>query len=324
MSNCFGSQPPISLFQRWEECFDGDLRLYFEAHLPSPASYKRWLRENLRQRNLIPYVLRAASRAGNRDFEGATHIDALLVNASNGFAVLVEAKVLSDISYQVSFDVARKQLARNIDVMLEQNPLLEPPLRGRDPEKTLFVFQSPAMFKTNPHVRLYGWLLQDYKNPGAIARDLPHRGKRDGTSVASRIGWLTWEDGESVLPRTCKWLAMDLSRAVERNAPPQRPQTVSPPNLPYTLDPNFQKDRLEKLVAEFESSAKRAIDRSLALKLRKELLENKPPCITRPTLLQLAKWSKTNSPLYWDGMDVACRISERLFGCVVDRDSLNV
>lgn len=97
------------------------------------------------------------------DFEGATHVDALLLNATNGFAVLVEAKVLSDVSFQVSFDVARNQLARNIDVMLEQNPLLEPPLRHRDPEKSLFVFQSPAMFKENPHVRQYGWLLQDYK-----------------------------------------------------------------------------------------------------------------------------------------------------------------
>src|SRR4029077_19954110 len=173
------SQPPVATQRTWEECFEGDLRLYFEAHLPSPVSYKKWLRQNLRQRNLIPYVLRAASRAGNRDFEGATHVDALLVNASNGFALLVEAKVLSDISYQVSFDVARNQLARNIDVMLEQNPLLEQPLRHSDPHKTLFVFQSPAMFKTNPRARLYGWLLQDYKNPDAIARDLPHRGGRD-------------------------------------------------------------------------------------------------------------------------------------------------
>lgn len=149
--------------------------------------------------------------------------------------------MLSDVSYQVSFDVARNQLARNIDVMLEQNPLLEPPLLGRDPEKTLFVFQSPAMFKTNPHVRLYGWLLQDYKNPDAIARDLPHRGKLDWASVASRIGWLTWEDCEAVLPGTCKWLASDVSAPIERCAPPQRPQPVLAANLPYTLDLNFEK-----------------------------------------------------------------------------------
>jgi hypothetical protein len=43
-----------------------------------------------------------------------------------------------------------------------------------------------------------------------------------------------------------------------------------------------------------------------------------------PTLLQLAKWCKTNSPLYWDGMDAACRISELLFGYVVHKDNLSV
>jgi hypothetical protein len=268
-------------------------------------------------------VLRAAARAGNRDFEGATHVDALLLNASTGFAVLVEAKVLSDISYQVSFDVARNQLARNIDVMLERNSLLQPPLRDRDPEKTLFVFQSPAMFKMNPHVRLYGWLLQDYKNPAAIARDLPHREEEDWASVASRIGWLTWDDCEALLPGSCKWLIPDGSAPVERNARPQRPQPALTPNLPYTLDLNFDKPRLEKLLAEFESSAKRNIDRSLAVKLRNELLESEPPYVSRPTVLHLAKWCKTNNPLYWDGTDVARRISELLFRCVVDRDKLN-
>jgi len=216
------------------------------------------------------------------------------------------------------------QLARNIDVMLEQNPLLEPPLRQRDPDKNLFVFQSPAMFKGNPHARLYGWLLPDYKSADAIARELPHRGDHYRKTVASRIGWLTWEECESALPGSCKWLALEASAPVERSARPQRPQPALEAKLPYTLDLNFDNYRLEKLIAEFESSAKRTIDRSLAVKLRNELLENDPPYMSRPTLLQLAGWCKTNSPLYWDGMDVARRISELLFGCVVDRDKLNV
>jgi hypothetical protein len=143
------------------------------------------------------------------------------------------------------------------------------------------------MFKTNPHARLYEWLLQDYKNPHAIARHLPHRGERDWKSVASRIGWLTWDHCEAVLPGSCKWLAPEGSAPVERNARPQGPQPVLAANLPYTLDLNFDKPRLEKLIAEFESSAKRGIDRSLAVKLRNELLEHEPAYISRPTVLQL-------------------------------------
>lgn len=44
--------------------------------------------------------------------------------AANGVAVIFEAKVLSDISTHVTFDLARNQLARNIDVMLDANPTL--------------------------------------------------------------------------------------------------------------------------------------------------------------------------------------------------------
>lgn len=161
------------------------------------------------------------------------------------------------------------------------------------------------------------------KNPDAIARDLQHRGERDWPAVASRVGWLTWEDCEAVLPGSCKWLATVASAPVERNVPSPGPQPALGANLPYTLDRNFDKPRLEKLVAEFESSTKRGIDRSLAVKLRKEFLESDPPYVSRSTVFQLSKWCKTNSPLYWDGMEVARRISQLLFGCVVDRDKLN-
>jgi hypothetical protein len=42
-----------------------------------------------------------------------------------------EAKVLSDISAHVTFDLARNQFARSTDVMLEANPTLAAPLSLR-------------------------------------------------------------------------------------------------------------------------------------------------------------------------------------------------
>src|ERR1700686_1675488 len=60
MVRCFGDRPPLKRLRIWAECFEGELCLYFEAHLPSPTSYKRWLRKSLFERNLVPYVLRAA------------------------------------------------------------------------------------------------------------------------------------------------------------------------------------------------------------------------------------------------------------------------
>jgi hypothetical protein len=131
----------------------------------------------------------------------------VLLNPGNGFAVLFEAKVLSDTACQVSFDALRNQIARNVDVMLESNNSLPEPLSLRRPERTLFALLTPEVFRAHPHSRLYGWLMNEYHSePSALARDIPHRASADWPVVARRIGWLTWEDCEGVLPGACPWL----------------------------------------------------------------------------------------------------------------------
>jgi hypothetical protein len=86
--------------------------------------------------------------------------------------------------------------------------------------------------------------------------------------------------------------------------------------------PSVDKDRLANLLQEFESAVKRRIDKSLAIRLRHEILEPTVPSISRSTMLQLAKWCNTENPLYRDGMAVAQKISEVLFGVVLDRRRL--
>ena len=86
----------------------------------------------------------------------------------------------------------------------------------------------------------------------------------------------------------------------------------------------FERTQLETLIKTFESVVRRTIDRRLAQKLRSELLNGEPPSISLGTIRQLAKWCDTKNPLYWDGMHVARKISELLFGCVVDRHRLGV
>jgi len=108
----------------------------------------------------------------------------------------------------------RNQIARTIDVMLERNANLPEPLSLRQPERTLFAMLTPEMFRQNPQSRLYGWLLDEYRsNPGALERDLPHRQSGDWPDVARRIGWLTWEDCDQVLPGSCPWLTPKRLRA---------------------------------------------------------------------------------------------------------------
>ena len=106
--NAYGDFPPVKGIESWEECFKGDLHLFFEANLPSPVSYKNWLSEHLTERQFIPYVLDSA--VGKKNLEGPTNVDAILLNSKNGFAVIVEAKVLSDISYAITYDTMRNRI----------------------------------------------------------------------------------------------------------------------------------------------------------------------------------------------------------------------
>ena len=95
----YGSVPPVDICS-WQECFEGDLHLFFETDLPSPKSYKKWLQKNLGKRHFIPYILESAYNKKN--LEGATRVDAILLNSENGFTTLIEAKVLSDISVEIT------------------------------------------------------------------------------------------------------------------------------------------------------------------------------------------------------------------------------
>jgi len=190
-TSVYGGSPPVDL-NTWQDCLKGELCLFFEPNLPSPKLYKEWLRQNLRKRQFIPYILDSAY--GKKNLEGPTNVDAMLLNPKNGFSVLIEAKVLSDVSIQVSYDVLRNQIARNIDVMLEKNEDLCSPLNLRSPERTLFLLLTPKIFKDNPSSRLYGYKMNEYiHNPNSIRVDLPHR-TCDWTTISKRLGWITWED----------------------------------------------------------------------------------------------------------------------------------
>jgi len=93
-------------------------------------------------------------------------------------------------------------------------------------------------------------------------------------------------------------------------------------NVPYELRQDFDRGELARLLTTFRSVVRRQIDASLANQLDKELLRRESPRIERKTLNQLARWCKTDGGVYSDGMDVARRISELLFGCIIDREVL--
>jgi Endonuclease NucS len=111
----------------------------------------------------------------------------------------------------------------------------------------------------------------------------------------------------------------DPHRNLVRSAGEPRQPRGPRPECPYTLNTGFDHSQLDQLLRAFSGAVRRQIDRSIADKLRRELLDSDPPFISAATMGQLAKWCNTNNPLYWDGMDIARKISQLLFGCVLDR-----
>jgi len=203
---------PPSPYAAWSDALAGPLKLFFEVSLPSPRGYRGWLRQHLDERVPIPYLREKAEVAGLR-LEGATKADAMLLAPATGVAVIFEAKVLSDVSTHVTFDVARNQLARIIDVMLDANPQLPAPLSLRRPELTSLVLLTPALMQSDgagnaARSRLYGWLMPAYTDPNSplLQQHLPHRDSRELAEAAQRLGWASWEDCHTVSPGSCTWL----------------------------------------------------------------------------------------------------------------------
>jgi hypothetical protein len=205
LSMALGATPPFPGCATWDEALGEQPVIYFEVNLPSPPSYRAWLRGRLEQQILVPYILEAASTKKER-LEGATKADAMIIAPDTGFAAIFEAKVLSDTSTQTSYDSTRNQIARSIDVLLDSNPQLRGGLERRDPQRSCFVLVTPRLFHANPSSRLYGWLMRDYRTgTELLARHLPHRiGQLDG--VPQRLGWITWEDCNDAIPNGCPWL----------------------------------------------------------------------------------------------------------------------
>jgi hypothetical protein len=207
-----GLRPPPGVPQ-WQDALAGALHLFFEVNLPSPGRYRAWLRDHLDERTLVPYLRRQAEKPRAR-LEGATKADAMLLAPQTGTAVIFEAKVLSDISAHVTFDLARNQLARTIDVMLEANPALAPPLSLRKPDRTFLVLLTPALTQPGPagdaisKSRLYGWLMPAYQDPDSslLRQHLPHRDGPELAAATARLGWASWEDCNAIAPGACPWL----------------------------------------------------------------------------------------------------------------------
>lgn len=205
LTRAYGEVPPFAGFATWAEALGTDPELWLGVGMPSPSSYQHHLRGEL-PRHVLSWAEVRAGRAKVR-LEGATTVDAVVVSPSTGVAVVVEAKVRSDLSTSTTYDVRRNQLARLVDVTLDAHPgLAQDSLRHRRPDRTCVLLLTPEVFRDDPASRLYGHLHASYtQRPGTLAAHLPHRAEPLVHEAARRLGWATWEDVERVRPGALPW-----------------------------------------------------------------------------------------------------------------------
>jgi hypothetical protein len=219
LRDALGPVPPVAGLGTWAEALgpEQDLQLYFEVNLPAPSGYKRALARDLGAHTLVPWqrtiaegYVQRAGEDGVPALEGATKVDAVLLAPSTGFAVAFEAKVLSDTSSHTTYDARRNQIARNLDVLLDDHS--KSGLRGgpaqRRPDLTCFVLLTPEVFRKQPSARLYGHLMKRYEaDAEALREHLPHRDLVELAGLRGRLGWTSWERLADLVPGACRWLA---------------------------------------------------------------------------------------------------------------------
>lgn len=141
-------------------------------------------------------------------FEGNTHMDVYLELecVSGNVGVLIEAKYLSDISYQITYNPARDQIIRNIDCGIDMvNDI-------KELDDFYFFLLTPGLFRPvefgarkkyplDTHIpersRLYCYKMLDYQDPEKLKAALPHRSTDstiDWDHVSKHIGWITFEE----------------------------------------------------------------------------------------------------------------------------------
>lgn len=159
----------------------------FEKTYPCSKIYLKEMRKYFKEN---PHYDLEVRRKG-KSREGKSHIDVVIKDDKN--ILFIEVKYLSDISSKTTFDFARNQIIRNIDVLLENS-------NGKIP---YFVLLTPSIFRNDKYAkysRLYSYKMDEYQSNKAIEYMVRDSGLKPETlkKIHGRIFWATFE--EDILP----------------------------------------------------------------------------------------------------------------------------
>jgi hypothetical protein len=158
-------------------------KISFEKLYKSPNAFLNWLNKKVVS-NPIRYVRMKGRQnvAKGKPLEGKTHVDVVI--ETKRLVVLVEVKFTSDISYQIDYYPIRNQLARNIDVGIEE---------AKKKGKRLVVLLCTPEELFNKKSRFYYYKIKDYKDPNKIFEDLEWRPIEEIKEHLLKVAWIPLE-----------------------------------------------------------------------------------------------------------------------------------
>ena len=201
LSNCGLKTPPV---------IDKINHIFVEKQEKEIGDYRKYLYNLLGKENFHLYPDRISKMSLRKmeereSLEGNTNLDTFIEAESRGTKKIffIEAKFLSDISTQITYNPVRDQIARNIDAGLDN-------VNGNHSD-FYFLLLTPKVFRTEKYggnkssaldcfnvtrSRLYCYKMDDYKNPALLKKSLPHRKYENSvwSEISNNIGWITYDD----------------------------------------------------------------------------------------------------------------------------------
>lgn len=158
----------------------GEVSIAFEKLLQPPEGYLSWIEHEI-SKHPAKYVRDQAKdhKNGKKPLETETHVDAFI--ETDNLLILVEMKFISDISYQTTFNPARNQLARLIDVGIQI---------ARNKSKPLILLLSSPTELFESKNRLYYYKIKEYYSYTEIQKDICWRKQEDIEKNLLAVKWI--------------------------------------------------------------------------------------------------------------------------------------
>jgi len=160
-----------------------------EKQFSPPTGYLSWIRNEVKN-HPVRYIREQSIEHSkrNKNLESRTNVDAFI--ETDKLLILFEVKYTSDIANSTTFNPYRNQLARLVDVGLEE--------AKHSGKEVLVVLSSPSFFYESKS-RLYYYKVQEYTSPLLIQKDIGWRSLSEIKDNVLAVRWVALEQLVSVL-----------------------------------------------------------------------------------------------------------------------------